>query len=364
MREASEISRKWAEFLVRDRSYLKRYGVGIVIAVTLFLVTWLLGHFDSQSRLYSINLGSAILAAAYGGWGPGILCAFTEAVLVDYYFAEPTGKIFDSFTSVVRVFVYVSFAAFTTWLVQWLRTSLRDQTRLRVEAENGVRLRERILAIVSHDLRNPLAGIQMSAKIIQKAIKDETTVKLAENIASGTIQMERLICDLLDVGKIERGTFSLQIAEANVEELIFEAKKMVLASANEKGMKIEVQYEAPVRIAHLDRDRMLQVLCNLLRNAIKFSPEQSVIVIKVDGLPGNALKVQIVDQGDGVPMDERKNLFIPHWQRQETAHLGTGLGLFICKTIVNLHGGEIGLEEHAGPGSTFFFSIPIAQNKG
>jgi signal transduction histidine kinase len=134
-------------------------------------------------------------------------------------------------------------------------------------------------------------------------------------------------------------------------------EKMDLAAAD-KNIRIESEVAANARHAHYDRDRIFQVLTNLLNNAIKFTPEGGRIRVSAK-TQGEMLRLEVTDSGCGIPESEMTHVFDRFWQAKHRQYLGTGLGLYIAKNIVEAHGGRIGLESRVGQGSTFYLMLPV-----
>lgn len=346
------------QFLLRKRSAVKRYGGALVIVLASFVTLRLLDSVIPGQHVHSIDLASTILATLYGGLGPGLLVAFSEAILVSYYFVEPIQSVFESGSSLVRIVLDTSFAFLTAVLVRKVRDIAADEQEARKISEEQSRSRERILSVVSHDLRNPLSAVKMNATLIEKLSKDDDIRRRAESIRRSSGTMNRLIADLLDAARIERGTFSLDIQPNEVESLLNEVVETMLPQAKEKEIVLHVQHAQALPAVPFDYARIFQVLTNLVGNAIKFSPPRSRVGIDVR-LEGESLVFRVSDQGPGIAPEHRDRIFERHWQNAETAHLGIGLGLFISKCIVENHGGRINVEGTAAPGSTFRVQIPL-----
>ncbi len=240
-----------------------------------------------------------------------------------------------------------------------------DHARLYHEAQVAIRLREDMLAIVSHDLKNPLGVIkgynEHIYEILRRSEFDKGTLTSTKAISRSVKHMDRLICDLLDFAKIQSGTFSLQYSANCVEDIAGDGITIVRHLADQKEIKIETKIEANLPIVNGDRGRICQVLSNLIGNAIKFSPEQSRIEVGAK-LIGSAIQFTVNDMGKGISPESIPHLFDRYWQEKETASLGTGLGLSIAKGIVESHKGRIWVESQIGQGSTFYFTIPLQKN--
>lgn len=229
--------------------------------------------------------------------------------------------------------------------------------------ENSER-REQLMAMVSHDLRTPLMAAHMSTELLQEGaggqLSSEATT-LVDRTARTLSRLIGLVNDILDLEKLRAGKMKIELAPRDLSTAVDEAVAEVQALAKEKNIQFETNCRG---IVVIDLDRIMQVLVNLLSNAIKFSPPNSVIKVStVEMTAEEAVKVQIDDQGPGVPDEHKASIFLPFEQTpagMRAATKGTGLGLPICKFIVDLHQGDIGLEDAPGGGSRFWFTVPAA----
>jgi signal transduction histidine kinase len=171
--------------------------------------------------------------------------------------------------------------------------------------------------------------------------------------------MNRLIQDLIDTAVIERhGELPLNPQEHPAQNLAEEVCELTRIQAKAKTVHVHCDIQGDATVC-VDRDRLLQVLVNLVDNAIKFTPQGGKISVR-SSVQHKVLMFSISDTGPGIPESDRHRIFEPYWQAQKTAHLGAGLGLAIAKQIVEQHGGKIWVESNEGPGSTFVFTIPVA----
>lgn len=214
-------------------------------------------------------------------------------------------------------------------------------------------------AILAHELRTPLASIQGSLDlIVGRVIKPEQEVELMEIARTETRRMLRLINDLLDLEKIEAGAVNLKLAPVPVKQMVDKAIDSLRGMAMESEVKVVADATSDIRL-RCDEDRIIQVLTNLLSNAIKFSPAHSVVEIVVKSSQAD-IKFQIKDQGPGIAEQHLEKLFHKFTQGAKNSgrYAGTGLGLAIAKSIVEQHGGKIGVESKIGVGSTLWFTLP------
>lgn len=237
------------------------------------------------------------------------------------------------------------------------RTALAmDNALLYLESQQNLRAREEILAIVSHDLRNPLTTIQMTASLLLESAEEPIREDL-EIVRSNARRMNRLIQDLLDVSTLDRGRqLSMSPEPLEVPSLLREACEMFRSQAAADGKELESRIETVSEFS-ADRDRLLQVFSNLIGNAMKFTRPGDRIMVRAT--PQNdQILFAVEDSGPGIPAEDVHRIFEPFWQARRTARLGAGLGLTISKGIVEAHGGRIWAESEPGRGTTFFFTIP------
>jgi signal transduction histidine kinase len=236
---------------------------------------------------------------------------------------------------------------------------LVDNARLYREAREAIRMRDDILAVVSHDLRNPLNTISVASSLLELEPKADVANKAKRSIARAAKQMERLIQDLLDVSRAEAGNLPLSLAPLDVATLIDEAYTLAQPQAEDKSVKLERRVAPDLGTIEGDRDRLLQVLGNLIGNAIKFVPAGGTVTIGAQDLYGQ-IRLWISDDGPGIAAEHLPRVFDRFWQANRQGRGGAGLGLTIAKSIVDAHGGQIGVHSHEGEGSTFFCWLPCS----
>lgn len=225
-------------------------------------------------------------------------------------------------------------------------------------------MRNELLQMLTHDLRTPLTSVSSYFQLLAAGAYGEHSKKLeaaADQASCNLSEVIGLVSDLLDVDKIDSGCLVLSHSIVSVKELFREVngKLAVLAC----GKKISLQYESSKADIEIEADRHLlhRVLTNTIANAIKFSPPGSLVVVRVDAARSSA-RFQIIDNGCGIAEADQENVFEPFRQahKPETySSRSTGLGLTICKKIVEAHGGEIGLYSKVGIGTTIWFSLPL-----
>jgi signal transduction histidine kinase/CHASE3 domain sensor protein len=253
--------------------------------------------------------------------------------------------------------------AVLTQLAQMCSVAL-ENARLYKAAQDATRARDDFVAIVSHDLRNPVHTINMAAGLLLEIAPPEdrrlTSRRQLEVIQRAAHRANRLISDLLDVAKIQAGGLTVEPTPVDVPSLVQEALESATPMARPKQLTIERVVAENVPLVAADRDRVLQVFGNLLGNAIKFTPNGGKITIRAEH-DGNEAKFAVCDTGPGIPPDHVPHVFDRYWQAKSTAKLGTGLGLSIAKGIVEAHSGRIWVESEPGRGASFIFTLPYAE---
>ncbi len=235
-----------------------------------------------------------------------------------------------------------------------------DAGKLYQSAQNAIRVREEVVAIVSHDLKTPLSGVLLNTQLLmRKMTKDEINpyIKKIERIKHSAERMNSLIEEILDVTKLEAGTFSIEPQIEEVQSFVVEAIELHKSIAEEKSIELLLNFQSSGTKIKCDRPRILQVLSNLLGNALKFTPNGRSILVNVETVK-DKVKFSVQDSGPGISQDKIPLIFDRFWQAQATKKLGSGLGLFIAKSIVEAHQGQIWVESEEGKGANFIFTLP------
>ncbi len=239
-----------------------------------------------------------------------------------------------------------------------------ENARLYQAARQAVREREEMLAIVSHDLRNPVNAIVMLTGAVLSRDDGESRGLMereqVESIRAAARQADGLIQDLQDVSRISAGRLRVEQRRVDVVELACESADLfehVMEDAAIRFVRV-IKPDTPPIIA--DRGRVLQVFSNLLANAVRFTPHGGEVRLTVEPLNG-VVRISVKDTGPGIATEDLPRLFERYWQAPRLLRAGSGLGLFIAKGIVEAHGGEIGVESTVNEGSEFWFTLPVAK---
>jgi signal transduction histidine kinase len=243
---------------------------------------------------------------------------------------------------------------------QRVATALEQAALVRRSAGETLR-RDQLLATVTHDLRNPLTAILAGTQGLLAAEGTATSAgrqRRLEVIRRSAERMNRLTEDLLAVSQIERGGIALRSATNSVRAMLTEAAALFEPLAAQRAQTLAVSTPTPDVVLKCDSDRILQVLSNLLGNALKFTPDRGRIELRA-ALSRDHVVFSVADNGPGMPPGHLARVFDLGWQATPCDHRGMGLGLSIAKALVLVHGGQIWVESRVGAGATFFFTLPL-----
>jgi signal transduction histidine kinase len=247
-----------------------------------------------------------------------------------------------------------------SWLfVRALAAAFKKEHDALDKARTALGARDMVLGVVAHDLRTPLGAIMMKADRIAKTAESESVRQRGASIVSVATRMEHLIKSMLDIATLEAGSFTVQATNCKVEDLLHGVIEVFGGLAAAKRVTLEQCVEAPNLAVRADRERVLQVLSNLIGNAIKFTPPNGKIKIAVHQL-NKEVRFSIADTGPGIAREHLALVFDRFWKHDMPGKKGTGLGLFIAKGIVSAHGGRMWADSEPGHGATFHFTLPVA----
>ncbi|MBI2022640.1 HAMP domain-containing histidine kinase [Candidatus Daviesbacteria bacterium] len=341
-----------AHFQKRNR--IKRYGLPLILAVGIFsLIIFLPANFIEVMHNETISLFLLILIVTisswYGGLGPGVLATILT-VPTSYLMHLEMGLPLEGDLLVSIVYIFVGF-------------SISIISEARYEMENQ---KDEFISFVSHELKNPLAIIKGFAELISHNVKTQKKEQIRSygvQISAQSNRILELINDLLDITKIEIGKFTYNGEIFNIDDLVKEViEHQRLISP---GRTIQLLGHTK-KVILADKFRIRQVLVNLLTNAIKYSPDDKKIIVRLKEQKG-WVQISVKDFGIGIEKNEQARIFDRYYRTknvQKKRSEGLGLGLYITNQIIKHHHGKIWVKSKLGKGSTFFVSLPIYKPMG
>jgi len=239
------------------------------------------------------------------------------------------------------------------------RVRAKDALREAKErAETALQSRDEVLAVVSHDLRSLLSTVLLGSSMIQQSPKSAS--RYGRIIEQTARQMHHLIDDLLDVACLKAGrSLPIQPEVITLADVLQEGYGTLAPQLEAKGVRFDGELPAADCRVHIDSKRILQVITNLIGNALKFVPEGGQITVRVDE-QAHAVAIAVCDTGPGIAQADQERIFKPFWKKDDTARDGAGLGLPIARGIVERHGGDMRVSSTPGEGATFTFTLPRA----
>jgi len=240
-----------------------------------------------------------------------------------------------------------------------------ENARLFAAVEAANQAKTEFISFVSHELKQPMTAIKGYTDLLVKGLAGDLTEmqrSFLEVIRSNVNRMDTMVQELLDISRIESGRLRLEIGQVALREAVEEAVRVIRQEIETKRQTLEVEIAESLPPVKADRNRVVQILTNLLSNAYKYTPEEGRIRVTVQP-NGGFVVCSVSDTGIGIAPEEQERLFTKFFRSQHPAVRnvpGTGLGLVITKSLVELQGGQIWVESEPGKGSTFTFTLPVA----
>jgi K+-sensing histidine kinase KdpD len=330
------------------RAWRHYVEAALVVAIATGAARVMSRHVD-ESSLAMVYLAGVVVVAARGSRGAALVACLASVGAFDFFFVPPYFTL-----EVAESRFLVTFAVML--VVALVISTLTRRARLEGEKAEAERVRSAVLASVSHDLRTPLTTITGAAST---ALEGDTRIdavtrrELLESIRDEAERLNRLVNNLLDVTRLESGTLKLRREWIPLEELVGVALARLAKPLGDRKVTTRLPEDLPP--VHVDGLLIEQVFINLLENAIKHAPSGQPIDIEARR-DGTGVVVEIADRGPGLPKGEERKIFEKFFGVGSGG--GAGLGLTICRAIVEAHGGRIGGENRAGGGAVFRFSLP------
>jgi signal transduction histidine kinase len=351
--------------MTTEGSWRRRYGgyVVAVLAVSAAVIVQriLWSHIPPSPQL--LFYPAVLVAARCGGFGPGVVSVMLSSLAIAYWFLPPEGGLMiatpeDALDLAIFTGMGLTLAALISAMrsaTARSRAAFDEANQARARLDVAYRAREEMMAIVSHDLRTPLASIVLSCTQIRQSLgaPDQAARASCDRIDRATRRMETLVRNLLDVATIDAGAFRLQKSCVEVTALVDGTVKLLEPIARQKSVRLVADVEG-LDIVTCDRGRILQTLENLVGNALKFVPHQGEVVVAARRR-AEEIVFEVRDSGPGIAPAQLEHIFDRYWREGRGA--GHGLGLYIAKAIVEAHGGRIWAVSNAS--TTISFVLPL-----
>jgi signal transduction histidine kinase len=346
-----------------DDSWRTRYGgyfVGALAVLAAALLQRLLWpHIPPSPQL--LFYPAVLVAARFGGFGPGALSVVFSCLAMAYWFLPPEGGLaIQTSDDALDLAIFAAMGLTVTTLMARMRSAIAraqaawaeaDEARARLDT--AYRAREEMLAIVSHDLRSPLASITLScAQMLRAAEANDTVTLNCARIRRATRRMETLVRNLNDAATVEAGRFRIEPGPVELSSLLESTVELFEPIARQKAIRLQAELDVK-GVLLCDRERILQALENIVGNALKFVPREGEVVVAVTSCAPEII-FEVRDSGPGIEKGQLAQIFDRYWKGGGGP--GTGLGLYIAKAIVDAHGGRIWATSNCG--TTIAFAIP------
>ena len=350
-------------------SRVRAYVFAATTAAAALLVTGLVSPVIEPDRS-PVFLAAVVLSAWYGGLGPGLFATSLAALAKAYFLLPPLGSLeVSAGATVLHLLVFVSVAVLVGSITGALRRAeamnhdLADAERAaRLEAQAANRAKDVVLAKVSHELRTLLQATSSWAHLLGRSRDDDATFNSALTaLQRSVVAQSALIGDLYTVSRVIAGNMRLDVQPVALGPVIEAATNLAKAAARPPQPRVTVSIDPTAATVEADSERLQQIIGNLVSNAIKFTPPDGRVDVRVDQTE-REVRIVVADTGRGIAKEMLPRLFDDFWQegRGEAGTSGLGLGLAIVRQLVELHGGRVSAaSDGAGAGATFTVTLPM-----
>jgi len=357
---------------VRVRDPLLRYAFALAVTASVTAIAVSLRPLF-EPRHSPPFLLAALVVAWVAGFGPALLTCALSILLMNFFFIPPLHSLrLLSAHELIGAPVFAIVALSMSWLATTRRRAESDRAEAlarehaaRAEAETANRAKDEFLAVLGHELRNPLAAITSAVRLLERmGTRDETATRAREMISRQVVNLGRLVDDLLEVNRVLKGKVPLNRRPTDLSDIV----RRTVAALGDAGRLQQHGLKLDLQTVWVDADpvRLEQVVTNLLDNAVKYTPEHGTIEIALRAAGPRAV-LEVRDTGIGIPAHLLPRMFEAFVQGDpgsRHSHGGLGIGLTVVSRMVELHGGDVtASSEGPGLGSTFTVRLPRAGSR-
>ena len=331
------------------------YAVAVCLTAAVLVAREALSGWLGRSAPFLLSIAAVLIASFRGGLGPGLVATVLSAAASDFFFVPPVFSL--------RIEKLIHGTDLLLFVVLGVLISSLCDKRLRLvrQLREADHRKDEFLATLAHELRNPLAPISNALELWPLVETDRTQMRtLREMLERQVQQMVRLIDDLMDVSRITHGKIQLRREPVNLAAAVSGAIEALEPFIKSCGHELSIAAPAAPLFVDGDLARLTQVFGNVLHNAAKYSERNGLIRVVIEQ-QGQAAAVRIKDNGPGIPADMLARIFEMFEQIDRTLHRshgGVGIGLTLCKRLVELHNGTIEARSEGGQGSEFIITLP------
>jgi signal transduction histidine kinase len=338
--------RKWPSFVFAVFS--------VLMALLADLELMPLGH------RYAPFIFAVLVTAFFTGLWPSLLATVLAVLAANYFDYFVDGQIRIDADDVVQLAIFLAISISISFLTTKRRRAERDLAEANAELRALDRAKDQFIAMLSHELRAPLAVILGWAGVLRSEHDPELTSTAATAIETSALAQARLIDDLLDMSRLTLGKMHLEVAPVNVADIAAHAIETIRTQADEKHVDLRLEVPNEPVMVFGDPLRLNQICWNLLANAVKFTPEHGHVAMNV-GRSNGHVRLIVTDDGDGITKEIQPHIFEPLRQARSAEKGGLGLGLAIVKQLVAMHRGSVAVQsDGAGKGARFTVELPLA----
>jgi signal transduction histidine kinase len=330
---------------VLGRPAWQRFSLAVVLTLAVVLGRLALNPWwGVQQNRHLVLLPTVTLAAWLCGFRPGVVSVLLSTLALHVLWSKEPGLVH---LPAVDLVLFFGFSLVICGLVGSLQSA-------KIRADTATRSRERVLEIVAHDLRSPLTAIKALGESL--AYANPNMRPRLERIDRAIGRMDRLISQLVDGTRIGQGELRITTRPEPVGAIVGETVDLYSHTARDRDVALEATELPDGAVVQADRDRVMQVLGNLVGNALKFTAPGGRVTLSARR-DSDVIVFAVADTGTGIAPEDLPHVFEQYWKHDQQ---GTGLGLFIARSVVQAHGGRMWVESKPGAGSTFFFTLPLA----